>query len=55
MIFLAELALGYARVARGADARRLYDEIQAIGVRRPIGAGSYAMAAAAVGDYDAAI
>jgi len=23
MIFLAELALGYARVARGADARRL--------------------------------
>lgn len=52
MIFLAELALGYARVARGADARRLYDEIQAIGVRRPIGAGSYAMAAAAVGDYD---
>jgi len=32
--------------------RGVYDEIQAIGVRRPIGAGSYAMAAAAVGDYD---
>ena len=52
MIFLAELALGYARVGRAADARRLHDEIQAIGARRPIGAGSYAMAAAAVGDYD---
>lgn len=52
MIFLAELALGYARVGRRADARRLYDEIQAIGARRPIGAGSYAMAAAAIGDYD---
>ena len=53
MIFLAELALGYARVGRSADARRLYDEIQAIGARRPIGAGSYAMATAAIGDYDA--
>lgn len=52
MIFLAEWALGYARVGRGADARHLYDEIQAIGARRPIGAGSYAMAAAAIGDYD---
>ncbi|HEY3517902.1 MAG TPA: winged helix-turn-helix domain-containing protein [Gammaproteobacteria bacterium] len=52
MIFLAELALGYARVGRGADARRLYDEIHATGARHPIGAGSYAMAAAAVGDYD---
>jgi TolB-like protein/Tfp pilus assembly protein PilF len=52
MIFLAELALGYARVGRAADARRLHDEIHAIGARRPIGAGSYAMAAAAVGDYD---
>ena len=51
-IFLAELALGYARVGRGEDARRLNDEIQRIGTRRPIGAGSYAMAAAAVGDYD---
>jgi adenylate cyclase len=52
MIFLAELALGYSRVDRSADAQRLFDEIQAIGARRPIGAGSYAMAAAAVGDYD---
>src|SRR5262245_2157912 len=52
MIFLAELSLGYARVGRSADARRLHEEIQAIGQRRPIGAGSYAMAAAAVGDYD---
>ena len=51
-IFLAELALGYARVGRGEDARRINDEIQRIGTRRPIGAGSYAMAAAAVGDYD---
>jgi TolB-like protein len=52
MIFLAELALGYARVGRAEHARRLFDEIHAIGARRPIGAGSYAMAAAAVGDYD---
>lgn len=52
MIFLAELALGYARVGRAADAGRLNEEIQAIGKRRPIGAGSYAMAAAAIGDYD---
>ncbi|HEX7237889.1 MAG TPA: winged helix-turn-helix domain-containing protein [Gammaproteobacteria bacterium] len=52
MIFLAELALGYARVGREADARRISEEIQATGKRRPIGAGSYAMAAAAVGDYD---
>jgi TolB-like protein len=52
MIFLAELALGYARVGRGADARRLYEEIQGTGARHPIGAGSYAMAAAALGDYD---
>jgi TolB-like protein len=52
MIFLAELALGYSRVGRGEDARRLFDEIQAISAQRPIGAGSYAMAAAAVGDYD---
>ena len=52
MIFLAELALGFARVGRGADARRLNGEIHAIGARHPIGAGSYAMAAAAVGDYD---
>ncbi len=52
MIFLAELALGYARVGRDADARRLNAEIAAIGARRPIGAGSAAMAAAAVGDYE---
>lgn len=52
MIFLAELALGYSRIGRTADARRINEEIQAIGERRPIGAGSYAMAAAAVGDYD---
>jgi TolB-like protein/Tfp pilus assembly protein PilF len=52
MIFLAELAHGYARVGRGADARRIYDEIHAIGARRPIGAGCYAMASAAIGDYD---
>ena len=52
MIFLAELALGYARVGRAADTRRLHGEIQSIGARRPIGAGSYAMAAAAIGDYD---
>jgi TolB-like protein/Flp pilus assembly protein TadD len=52
MIFLAELALGYARVGRADDARRLVDEIHTIGTRRPIGAGSEAMAAAAVRDYD---
>jgi TolB-like protein/tetratricopeptide (TPR) repeat protein len=52
MIFLAELALGYARVGRGADARRLFAEIQAVAARRPIGAGSHAMASAAIGDYD---
>ena len=52
MVFLAELALGYSRVGRAADARRLNDEIHGVGTRRPIGAGSYAMAAAAVGDYD---
>ena len=52
MSFLAELALGYARAGRSADARRLYGEIHSIGAGRPIGAGSYAMAAAAVGDYD---
>jgi len=52
MVFLAELALGYARVGRREDARRLYDEIHAIGERQPIGAGSYAMAAAAIGNYD---
>ena len=52
MIFLAELALGYSRVGRSADAGRLNDEIQTIGQRRPIGAGSHAMAAAAVGDYE---
>src|SRR5687768_644838 len=52
MIFLAELALGYARVGRDADASRLTGEIRRIGARRPIGAGCAAMAAAAVGDYD---
>jgi TolB-like protein/tetratricopeptide (TPR) repeat protein len=52
MIFLVELALGYARVGRGEDARRLSDEILATGARRPIGAGSYAVTAAAVGDHD---
>lgn len=52
MVFLAELALGYARVGRSEDAGRLNAEIQTMGARRPIGAGSYAMAAAAVGDYD---
>jgi TolB-like protein len=52
MIFLAELALGYARVGQAADVRRIHDEIHAIGARRPIGAGCYAMAAASVGDYD---
>jgi hypothetical protein len=41
-----------ALVGREVDARRINEEIQAIGKRRPIGAGSYAMAAAAVGDYD---
>jgi TolB-like protein/DNA-binding XRE family transcriptional regulator/Tfp pilus assembly protein PilF len=50
--FLAELALGYARVGRSVDARRINDEIRATGARRPIGAGCYAMAAAAIGDYD---
>ena len=52
MIFLAELALGYSRVGRSADARRINEEIRVIGERRPIGAGSYAMAAAALGDYE---
>src|SRR5688572_21864168 len=52
MIFLAELALGYARVGRDADVSRLTGEIRKIGARRPIGAGCAAMAAAAVGDYD---
>jgi tetratricopeptide (TPR) repeat protein len=52
MVFLAELALGFARVGRGDDARRINAEIRAAGARRPIGAGTYAMTAAAVGDYD---
>jgi TolB-like protein len=52
MIFLAELALGYSRVGRAADAARINDEIQAIGQRRPIGAGCYSMAAAAIGDHE---
>lgn len=51
VIFLAELALGYKRVGCDADARRLFDEVQAIGARRPIGSGSEAMAFAAVGRY----
>jgi TolB-like protein len=52
MVFLAELALGFARVGRLEDAHRIDAEIRAAGARRPIGAGTYAMAAAAVGDYE---
>jgi TolB-like protein len=52
MIFLAELALGYARTGRHDDAQRLNAEIRSIAARRPIGSGCAAMAAAAVGDYD---
>jgi len=51
---LPELAYAYARLGRSADARRLFDEIAALGVDSA-GAGSRAVAYLAIGDHEQAL
>jgi DNA-binding winged helix-turn-helix (wHTH) protein/tetratricopeptide (TPR) repeat protein len=50
LYFLPELALGYALIGRDGDVTRLVAEIEAMGRRREIGAGTYALAYLAAGD-----
>jgi TolB-like protein/Flp pilus assembly protein TadD len=54
MRFLPELAYGFARIGRAADAHRLFDEIDAA-VTKPVGAGTRAMAHLAIGDHEQAL
>jgi hypothetical protein len=50
MAFLPELAYGYARIGREADARRLFAEIEALARTADVGTGTWALAYLAVGD-----
>jgi hypothetical protein len=53
MAFLPELAYGFARVGRQADAQRLFDEIKAADAAgEPVGAGTWAMAYLAINDHE---
>jgi TolB-like protein/Tfp pilus assembly protein PilF len=54
VVFLPELAVGYAAIGRGDDARRLADQIFALVRQRDLGAGTLAMAYLAIGDADGA-
>jgi tetratricopeptide (TPR) repeat protein len=55
VVFLPELAYAYARIGRSADARRLFAEIQALGNKSDIGAGTWAVAYFAIGDDQQAL
>jgi TolB-like protein len=56
VVFLPELAYAFARVGRPADARRLFDEIEAADAAgEPVGAGTWAMAYLAIGDHEQAL
>jgi TolB-like protein len=50
IVLLPELAYAYARIGRSDDARRLFAEIQALGSKSDIGAGTWALAYVAIGD-----
>ena len=52
IVFLPELAVGYARIARDGDAARLANQILAIAEQREIGVGTVAMAYLALGDEE---
>jgi tetratricopeptide (TPR) repeat protein len=56
VVFLPELAYAFARVGRQADARRLFDEIEAAAeAGEAVGAGTWAMAYLAIGDHEQAL
>jgi tetratricopeptide (TPR) repeat protein len=52
VVYLLDLAYCYGRLGDRDNARRLYDEISAIAARQEIGAGGWALASMAIGDYN---
>jgi TolB-like protein/Flp pilus assembly protein TadD len=54
-VFLPELAYAYARIGRADDARRLFEEIQALGNQSEIGAGTWPLAYLAIDDEEQAL
>jgi len=50
IVFLPELAYGYARIGRREHTERLFDEIQALGDTADFSAGTWAMTYLAIGD-----
>jgi Flp pilus assembly protein TadD len=50
IVFLPELAYAYSRIGRRDDAQRLFAEIQALGSKSDIGAGTWALGYLAIGD-----
>jgi tetratricopeptide (TPR) repeat protein len=51
-IYLLDLAYGYGRLGDRENAQRLYDEIEALAAEQEIGAGGWALASMAIGDYE---
>jgi Flp pilus assembly protein TadD len=51
-IYVLDLAYSYGRLGDRDNARRLYAEIEALAADQEIGAGGWALASMAIGDYD---
>jgi Flp pilus assembly protein TadD len=51
-IYLVDLAYSYGRLGDRDNAQRLYDEIEALAADQDIGAGGWALASMAIGDYE---
>jgi tetratricopeptide (TPR) repeat protein len=55
VLYLLDLAHGYGRIGDRERAQRLYDEIVRVAADQEIGAGGWALASMAVGDYAEAL
>jgi TolB-like protein/Flp pilus assembly protein TadD len=55
IVFLPELAYAYSRLGRADDARRVFDEIQALGREADLGVGTWPPAYLAIGDEEEAL
>jgi TolB-like protein/tetratricopeptide (TPR) repeat protein len=51
-LYLVDLAYSYGRLGDRGNAQRLYDEIAALAADQDIGAGGWALASMAIGDYE---
>jgi Flp pilus assembly protein TadD len=51
-IYLLDLAYSYGRLGDRDNAQRLYDEIMSVAAQQDIGAGGWAIASMAIGDYE---